>query len=444
MRFAKTLELSGIPTVALTAQNVSRYVSGYDRLYSNGMPIRIVTFPLPVAGVPTSIHEKYVAGNDPITGKPIMQSIIDGLTKPLTADETATGLPPEGASQPRMLPADTEENLQQLFRDNDWTDYGPIILPTEVRVAAMLKGTSRKSDEVVKTINWPAGSRKLTVEKAAICAVMAGAKPQQFPLILAVATQVPFGNSTTSMANAIIVNGPIRHELKMNSGGNAMGPHNEANSVIGRTLTLMSKSVGNLHSGRTTFSSLGSNLQYNNLCLAEAEEDLPQGWLPLSQQFGYKPTDSIVSIGTGWSYVSSAGEAMPQYPPQMLIRDYMKALSGQGGGATIFMDPLVAGMLHDYQKFATKEAFGQWLAANVKIPVAQFWGNGVVTTFSWTLGLQGLEPYATWQKIPQDQLIQPFNNPKGINTVVVGGKTQTTWFVTDFRLRSGVSVDAWR
>jgi hypothetical protein len=444
MRHAKALELLGIPTVALTAENVSRYASGYDRLYNNGMPIRIVTFPLPVAGVPTSTHEKYVAGNDPITGKPIMQSIIDALTKPLTADETATGLPPEAAPQPRFLPADTEESLQQLFKDNDWTDYGPVILPTEARVTEMLKGTSHKADEVMKTLNWPGGSRKLTVEKAAICAVMAGAKPQQFPLILAVATQVPFGNSTTSMANAIIVNGPIRNELNMNSGGDAMGPYNEANSVIGRTLTLMSKTIGNLHSGKTTFSSLGSNLQYNNLCLAEAEEDLPQGWLPLSQQFGYKPTDSIVSIGTGWSYISSAGEAMPQYPPQMLIRDYMKALSGQGGGATIFMDPLVAGMLHDYQKFSSKEELAQWLSSNVKIPVSQYWGNGVVTTFNWSLGLQGLEPYATWQKIPQDQLIQPFNNPKGVNTVVVGGKTQTTWFVTDFRLRSGISVDSWR
>jgi hypothetical protein len=85
-----------------------------------------------------------------------------------------------------------------------------------------------------------------------------------------------------------------------------------------------------------------------------------------------------------------------------------------------------------------------WLAANVKIPAAQFWGNGVVSTFNWSLGLQGLEPYATWQKIPQDQLIQPFHNAKSINAVVVGGKTQTTWFVTDFRISRGVLVDSWK
>jgi hypothetical protein len=444
MRHAKSLELLGVPTVALTAENVSRYVSGYDRLYSNGMPIRVVSFPLPVAGVPTSVHEKYVSGNDPITGKPIMQSVIDGLTKPLTAEEAATGVPPAGAPQPRALPADTEENLQQFFKDKDWTDYGPIVLPTEQRVAEMLKGTSRKADEVVKTITYPGGARKLTVEKAAICGVMAGAKPAHFPVILAIATQVPFGNSLTSMANAIIVNGPIRNELKMNSGGNAMGPHNEANSVIGRSFTLMSKTIGGLHNGVTTFGSLGSNLQYNNTCIAENEENLPQGWLPLSQKFGYGPKDSIVCVATGWSYISCVGEAQPQYPSHLLMRDYMKSLSALGSGAMIFMDPLVAKMLHDFQNFSTKEQFGQWLADNVKVPAAQYWGNGVVTTFSWSLGLQGLEPYATWQKIPQDQLIQPFSNAKGINTVVVGGQTNTLWFVTDFRVGNAVPIDPWR
>jgi hypothetical protein len=444
MRHAKSVELLGVPTVALTAENVSRYVSGYDRLYSNGMSIRLVSFPLPVAGVPTSVHEKYVSGNDPITGKPILQSIIDGLTKPLTAEETATGLPPGGAPQPRLLPADTEENLQQLFKDKDWTDYAPIVLPTEARVAAMLKGTSHKPEEVVKTITYPGGARKLTVEKAAICAVMAGAKPAHLPVILAIATQVPFGNSLTSMANAIIVNGPIRKELRMNSGGNAMGPHNEANSVIGRTFTLMSKTVGDLHNGITTFGSLGSNLQYNNLCIAENEENLPQGWLPLSQQLGYRPGDSVVSVATGWSYISCVGEAQPQYPSHMLMRDYMKSLSGLGSGATVFMDPLVARMLHDLQNFSTKEQLGQWFAANVKIPASQYWGNGVVTTFYWSLGLQGLDPYASWQKMPQDQLIQPFSSPKAINTVVVGGQTNTLWFVTDFRVGSGILIDPWR
>jgi len=408
------------------------------------MPMRDVAFPFPGAGQPRSVLKQYIEGKEQLSGKPMMQAIIDAFTQPLSEKERFSGIPPEAVPEPRFLPPDTEDRLQRLFKDKDWTDYNPVILPTEERVAAMLRGTSHKPDEVVKTINWPGGARALTVEKVAICAVMAGAKPEYMPLILALATQVPFGNSTTSMANMIVVNGPIRRELNMNAGGNALGPHNEANAVIGRTLTLMSKTAGGLHNRVTTWSSLGSNLQYNNLCFAENEEELPAGWDPLHVQMGFKPEDSVVTVGIGWSYISSVGSVQHLYPAQMLMRDYMKALSAQGSGATILMDPTVAGLLKDVHGFKTKAMLSQWLSDNIEKNVASYWGNAVIASISQPLAAQGLEPYATWLKLSGDAVIKPFNNPRSIHEVVVGGKTQSTWFATDFRLGRGVLVDAWR
>ena len=434
----------GKPTVGAAAETMVQYGVGYDFLYTNGMPIRYVAFPFPVAGQPVEVHKAYVAGNDKLSGKPMMQAIIDGLTRPLTEQERYAGKPPEAKPEPRLLPPGTEAELQRLFKDKDWTDYNPIILPTEERVQAMLKGTSHKPDEVVKVVSWPGGNRPLTIEKAAIAAVMAGAKPEYLPLILAVATQVPFGNSTSSMANMIVVNGPIVKELGMNAGTNAMGPHNEANAVIGRVFTLLSKTVGGLHSGKTTWSTLGSNLQYNNLTIAENEALLPPGWEPFHVQMGFKPTDSVVTVGTGWSYISSVGEVQRAYPPQNLIRDYMRSLTAIGSGATIIVDPTVAKLLAEVHGFKTKAELSQWLANNVEKTAASFWGNGVVSTTSESLGRQGLEPYATWLKLPGDTLIKPFNNARAIQVLVVGGAIQTTWFVTDFRLGRGVSVDAWR
>ncbi len=441
-RFAKTLEQLGIPTAPCTAINVSEYVRGWDMLHNSGMPLRYTTFPLPIAGVSRQVHEEYVNGKDPVTGKQIMHEIIDALTKPLTPNEQSVETN-ERVQEPRLLPPDTEENLQEFFKEKDWTDYCPVVLPTEERVNAMLKGTSHKPYEVVKTLAWPGGGRRLTVEKVATSAVMAGAKPEYFPVILAMSTMAPFGNSTTSMANMIIVNGTIRKEIEMNSGIGAMGPHNRANATIGRTFTLLSKSAGNLHAGVTTFGSLGSNLQYNNCCYAENEEALPEGWEPLSVQFGYKRSDSVVTVATGWTYVSCAGELVTTYPPQMLIRDYMKSLSGMGSTALLCADPLVAGILRS-QGFTTKEMVGEWLSKNVKIPVQQYWGNGIITTGYTSLARQGLEPYATWQKLPPDSLIEPFSDPKAINTVVVGGQTNTIWFITDFRAGKGVLIDNWR
>jgi hypothetical protein len=442
-RFAVTLEKMGIPTAPCTGENVGEYIQTYDKLYSTGMPLRFTVFPLPIAGTPHDVHEKYVAGNDPLTVRPILDSLVDALVKPLTKEERMTGAP-ASAVESRLLPPDTEENLQELFKTRDLTDFLPVVLPTEVRVDEMLTGTSHARDEVVKTLMWPGGARELTVEKVAVCAVMAGARPKHLPVILALATMVPFGNSTTSMANMIIVNGPIRKEIGMNSGIHAMGPYNEANAVIGRAFTLMSRSAGNMHAGKTAFSSMGSNLQYNNCCFAENEEALPAGWDPVSVQFGYKPQDSVVTVGTGWSLVSSVGEVQVTYPPQLLIRDYMHGLSSSGSAALLVCDPMVADILHDQEGYATKEDLGKWLADNVEITAGQYWGNGVVATFGWSFGQHGVEPYASWQKIPRDQLIKPYINARAVNTVVVGGQSNNTWYITDFRIGKGVSIDAWR
>jgi hypothetical protein len=444
-RHAKTLEQQyKIPTVAIAGANIVDYALGYNFLYSNGCPIRFAALPFPVAGQPRAVLRQYLQGKDIVSGKPLMQAVVDALLVPLTEKEKIRGPAPESKAEPRLLPPDTEEHLQRLFKAKEWTDYYPVVLPTEERVAAMLSGTSHKPDEVVKIIDWPGGARPLTVEKVAICAVMAGAGPEYFPTILALATTVPFGNSTTSMANMIVVNGPVRREIGMNSGGNALGPYNEANAVIGRTLTLMSKTAGGLLNRVTTWSSLGSNLQYNNLCFAENEEALPEGWEPLHVKMGFKPSDSVVTVGTGWSCISSVGSVQHLYPPHLLMRDYMKSLSALGSSATILVDPTVAGLLRNVHGFQTKASLAQWLSQNVEKTVFSYWGNAVVASISEALAFQGLEPYATWRKLPGDTLIKPFNSPQGIQVVAVGGKTQSTWFVTDFRLGRGVLIRDWK
>ena len=438
-RFARGIEESGIPTVGSAGINVVKFQE-YNLKYGNGMPIRYVAFPFPVAGQPKSVHKGYVEGKDLLSGKPMMTAIIDALTEPLTDDEKIAGMPPEAAPEPRLLEPDTEANLRRLFKDKEWTDFNPIILPTEEKVAAMLAGTSHKPDEMV---SGREGSRQMTVEKAAVYAVMAGAKPEYFPTILAILTQAgSFGNSTSSMANMIVVNGPIRKELGINSGIDALGPFAEANSVLGRTFTIAGKIMGNLRLSEGAYSTLGSTIQYNNLCYAENEEGLPEGWDSLSVEMGFKPTDNVVSMGIGWSYISSVGEAQLKHPPQMLIGDYMRSLAGSG--AAIIVDPTVAGLLKDVHGFKTKAELGEWLSKYVKVTAGTFWGNGVNTTASTPMALQGLEPFATWLKVPPETMIRPFQNAGAIKVVVAGGGIQTTWFVTDFRLGRGTLIDQWK
>ncbi len=412
-RFARRLELDGIPTVGSSGVNVVKF-KDYNVKYANGMPIRYVAFPFPVAGQPRSVHKEYVEGKDLLSGKPMMQAIIDALTEPLTDDEKKSGIPPEGAPEPRLLKADTGDNLRRLFKDREWTDFNSIILPTEKRVAEMLKGTSHAPDEIV----CKSGSKEMTVEKAAVYAVMVGAEVKHFPAILAICTRASmFGNSTSSAANMIVVNGPIRKELGMNSGIDALGPFAEANSVLGRVFTIAGKIMGDLRLDEGAYSTLGSNLQYNNICFAENEEALPEGWEPLHVQMGFKPNDNVISVGIGWSYISSVIMAVQEHPVYMIMGDYMKSLTM--GSATVIMDPTVAELLKDSYGFETKEQLSKWFAENVEKT-----------------------------QYPSGEKIKPFQE-SAIKIIVTGGGIQTTWFVTDFMMGPGMMggstlIDEWR
>jgi hypothetical protein len=445
-RFSGILEKQyGIPTASISNENIVSFGIDAHFKYTTGMPLRFVGVPYPFTGFKKEMLKTYLEGKDKVSGKPIMQAIVDCLTKPLTAEEKKSGVPAEAMSEPRFLPPDTEDNLQRLFKDKHWTDYNPVILPTAERVAAMLKSTSHKPDELVKKESGAFGTnRPFTVEKIAIIAVMAGAKPEYLPVILALSTQVPYMDSTTSNASMVLVNGPIRKEIGMNSGIGALGPNNEANSVIGRAMVLIHKTIQGYQEGVTGFSSLSNPLLYNNLTIAENEEALPEGWKPFHVLMGSKPEASVLTVLTGWSFVNNSGSVVEHYAPQLMMRDYMRAVSPAMGGATIIMDPSVANLLKNTQGFKTKAALGEWLSQNTEVEAQTIWGNSIVSGILGPLGKQGLEPYATWQKVSGKTLIKPFRNPQNIRTIVVGGSTASVWFLTDFMAGQGVSIDAWR
>src|SRR5439155_786610 len=81
-----------------------------------------------------------------------------------------------------------------------------------------------------------------TVEKVAINAVMAGCRPEYLPVVLAAVeaccTSEFNGHgllATTYFSGpVVIVNGPVRRAIGMNSGVNALGQGTRANLAVGR------------------------------------------------------------------------------------------------------------------------------------------------------------------------------------------------------------------
>ncbi len=427
--------------------------------------MRIVYSPHPITDRPAELCRKYIEGADPNTGKPFLEEIIEGLSKPLSGEDGKGGFL-ERDLRPRLLTPDTAANLERHFYDNGFTDGLPVVLPTEEKVAAMLKATSHQPDELVGRMrpSPPHEAWEYTVEMVAVNAVMAGAKPEYFPTILAIASTgvTSLFSSTSSFARMVLINGPVIEEIGMNDGIGALGPFNRANSTIGRCWTLISKNLGGSGKpGETFLGSQGNPLSYNNLCFPETESRLPSGWNPVHVQKGFDREDSVVSIFSGWSMSDIAWYSpMPIY---QVVRGWLEHFFSFGtSSATIILDPIVAEDIAG-SGFESKEAFARYLAKNTGTPYWLYWQTNAGQQ-ALEKAKDGIEPYAGYLRMGHGSIIpvSRFDRSVGmrssgfsassdtaqsstsIEIVVTGGGTNTFWSGGDFSYVTGASVDSWR
>jgi len=427
----------GVPSIAVHTHVFQRVAKSTARL--RGIPtLRHAFVPQPVVGRTPDELRAYIEGLDAVTGRPFMQEVVEGLLRPLQGADL-TGETFERTT-PRLVAPDTEENLRKLFEENRWTDFLPIVLPTEERVAAMLKGTSQKPDKVVGRMR--AGNFRetweYTVEKVAVNAVMAGARPEYLPVILALcaSNQTSRQGSTTSQTCLSVVNGPIRHEIGMNCGVGSMGPYNHANVAIGRAYSLLSQNgQGGSTPGETYMGTLGNPLAYS-LVFGENEERSP--WTPLHVQKGLKASESAVTVFVGNRYISEG------FGPRDTWEEKFRRLLA--GGAylppCIVLDPIVA-RLFEAKGIRSKQDLIDWCAKNARLPAREYWDDQWMQTLVRPHAVAGVEPYASRLKAAPDEIVDMWE-PDQINVVVVGGETQGAFKIFGANYVATVSVDAWR
>jgi hypothetical protein len=85
--------------------------------------MRFTFVPHPITGTAAEVCRKYLQGNDPITGKPVLQEIIAALTDPLTSEDTKTGFIERPT--PRLVKPDTADNLHNLSWKTDGRTASP-------------------------------------------------------------------------------------------------------------------------------------------------------------------------------------------------------------------------------------------------------------------------------------------------------------------------------
>jgi hypothetical protein len=203
------------------------------------------------------------------------------LTRELTAVEAAHG---------------ARELIEYCYAQG-WTDGLPVVPPIQDFVDEFLRMTTRDPDEVLMVQEHL--DRTCTVRHAAINAVMAGCKPEYFPVLLSAIDAFESGvartnlmQSTTGQAVITIVNGPIRTDLGFNSTGNIFGPGDRPNATIGRAMRLVIMNALGIRPHEFDQSTQGTSAKYA-CCIAENEEESP--WQPFHVEHGFAADDSTIT-----------------------------------------------------------------------------------------------------------------------------------------------------
>jgi hypothetical protein len=294
------LEKLGKPGVFVVGDNATHTakMSAED----GGMPsLRIVSLP----SIDYYPNRSTIESIRP-AAKASIDGIIDALTRPLTPEEKNPGLKiHKKTTQTVKVTGESYESaldtFNQLYLDNHWGDGLPLIPPTKDAVKWMLTGTKRSPDEVIGRVPYRNGIA--TIEKIAINAVMAGAKPEYLPVIIAAmeclteeGTYTHMMSSEGSFTLMIMVSGPIVKQIHMNCGVGLLGHGWRANNTVGRAVRLCLINIGYLWPGEIDMALIGRPSPHTFYTFGENIERSP--WEPFNVDLGYKPEDSCVTVDT--------------------------------------------------------------------------------------------------------------------------------------------------
>jgi len=243
----------------------------------------------------------------------VFEDIINALTRPLTADETRLPQEKGDTDGPPLVAftgdscAEATEEFNQGYLDKRWGDGLPLVPPTPERVKWMLSGTKRAPGEIIGNLNPKQGVA--TIEKIAVNAVMAGAKPEYLPVIIGAIeamTDATFDDlhvlaSAGSFNLLIIVTGPIAGEIGMEGGIGFLGHGWRANNTIGRAVRLSTLNIGRTWPAVNDMGLIGRVPAHTFYTFCENAALSP--WSPYHASRGFKAGDSCVTVasiyGTG-------------------------------------------------------------------------------------------------------------------------------------------------
>ena len=387
-----------------------KVLANYERR-SLGMPeLPMAIVPSPMGGVSTeeAVQRSLAALNEMITG----------LTVQPAAAVTAKGKAGSGFDATMTLDDGSFDAVNRYFYEKRWGDGLPIVPPTQDLVQTMLRHTDLAPNKVLGKMgpSW----NLTTVHHVAVNAVMAGCRPEYFPVVVAGIDAVldPEFNiygvqGTTNPAGVmLLVNGPIARELDINGGTNLFGQGWYANGTIGRAVRLCLMNIGGGLPGEGDMSTLGNPNKWGS-CIAENEAQSP--WPPFHVGRGFD---------AGTSTVTAVATAAPQNVIELsadpiAILDTLARAIFSGGSNCVYFDHQPMVVLSPIQ--ARHVANGGFDRAAVQ---RYLWEHGKMEFkgFAYTSDITIRKWKAACMKVENGkEILYPTRTPEDIGVVCAGG-----------------------
>lgn len=384
---AAAAEAAGIPTVVLCTEQVMQLAAVSASFMLPGLPLVLLDASR-IADAEQLRRSALAAAPDIIAGltetPAVLRekvrarfSFIEGLAR--ETDAQPVGDYSAYASQRRM------------------SDGLPLVEPTRAKVDALIAASGKKAGDRLLASMSPSGA-PLTVEQAAICSVMAGCAPSRFALVLAALKamsdpryQLHLSSITTHPGtNLLLFSGPAAAAAGIASGRGCLGPGNEANLTIGRSVSLIMINVARAIPGLSTLSAFGSPAQLA-CCFADADNAaLP----PLHAEL-CGPSESLV-----WALKAESPHNCIDHQsttPESLLSSIASVAATLGANNAYYPSDLLVMLNPEHAEIIARAGWGrkqaqQFLWETARNPRDQLLTRGVKPEWP--------EAWRSWSKVP--------------------------------------------
>lgn len=231
----------------------------------------------------------------------VVPQIVTALTQAITVSAKIK----DKSSKERIIFTGTLDQINRYFMAQGWSDGMTIAPPTVERIEEFLRYTDYAPDEEIAVL--ASANLRATPWNIAANAIMAGARPEHMPILIAMVQAIgdpdsskqdlsyaAYSGSTHGFQSFFWVNGPITRQLGIDYGQGLI--EHPVNQAIGRTMSLIGRNIAGSRIKETKMTTFG---KVTSWVLAEDEEAIRRiGWVPYHVEKGFDLNANTVSMGT--------------------------------------------------------------------------------------------------------------------------------------------------